>query len=157
MYKCHGVLPVWVAALPLSYLHNPFVLLCCPNHHITFFDAVAQRFLTKHIFSGFTSGYQLEAMPMIGSSDDNNVNVFVINYFPPILVQVRYFFGGNLFGYRCLSIKPALFILCYNKMIYRLYTLKTNIICLDCFVPTNDGDTYRHCETPKKKCFFQTR
>jgi len=34
-------------------------------------------------------------------------------------------------------------------MIYRLYTLKTNIICLDCFVPRNDGDTYRHCETPK--------
>jgi len=31
-------------------------------------------------------------------------------------------------------------------MIYRLYTLKTNIICLDCFVPRNDGDTYRHCE-----------
>jgi len=31
-------------------------------------------------------------------------------------------------------------------MIYRLYALKTNIICLDCFVPRNDGDTYRHCE-----------
>jgi len=37
-------------------------------------------------------------------------------------------------------------MLCNNKMIYRLFTRKTNNVCLDCFVPRNDGDTYRHCE-----------
>ena len=31
-------------------------------------------------------------------------------------------------------------------MIYKLYIQKPGNICLDCFVPRNDGDTYRHCE-----------
>jgi len=33
-----------------------------------------------------------------------------------------------------------------NKLIYRLFTRITKNFCLDCFVPRNDGDTYRHCE-----------
>ena len=37
-----------------------------------------------------------------------------------------------------------------NKMIYRLYTRITSKVCLDCFVPRNDDDTQRHCETPMK-------
>ena len=32
----------------------------------------------------------------------------------------------------------------------RISNCRTNLCVLDCFVPRNDGDTYRHCETPKK-------
>ena len=90
MYESDCVLPVRVAALPLSDLYDTVVFLGSTYHDITFFDTVSQRFFAINIFSGFAGGNHLEAVPMVGSTDDNDVHIFVVDQLPPVFIKVFY-------------------------------------------------------------------
>ncbi len=108
MYKLHGILPVRIAALPLSNLHNTVVLLGGTNHNITFFDTVSQRLLAVNIFSSLTGSYHLQTMPVVRSSHNYHVNVFIVDKAAPVFVQIFYSFPCNLFCFGCSFIQNRL-------------------------------------------------
>ena len=86
MYELHGVLPMRIATLPLAYLHDPVVFLRRPYHNVTFLDTISQRFLTIHILPGLASGYHLQAVPMIGSTYDYEIDILIVYQFTPVFI-----------------------------------------------------------------------
>ena len=86
MYELHGVLPMRIATLPLAYLHDPVVFLRRPYHDVTFLDTISQRFLTIHILPGLASGYHLQAVPMIGSTYDYEIDILIVYQFTPVFI-----------------------------------------------------------------------
>ena len=94
MHESHCVLPMRIAALPLAYLHDAVVFFGGTHHDVTFFDAVTQRFLAINVFTGFAGGYHLQAVPMVGCADDNDVYIFVVDQLPPVFVEVFYLLSG---------------------------------------------------------------
>ena len=77
-----------ITALPLAHLDDPVVLLGCTDHDIAFLDAVAQWLLAIHVLPGLAGGHQLKAMPVVGSADNDHIYVFVVDEFPPILIEM---------------------------------------------------------------------
>ena len=86
--KGHGILPMGIAALPLAHLDDSVVLLRGPDHDVALLDAVAQWFLAIYVLSGLAGSHQLEAMPVIWSADYDHIYVFVVDEFPPILIEM---------------------------------------------------------------------
>ena len=68
-------------------------------HDVAFFDAVAQRFLAVDVFSSFASRGQQQAMPMVRCTNNNNIDIFIIDQFTPIFVQILNFFTCDLLSF----------------------------------------------------------
>src|SRR5690606_2863569 len=75
MYKRDGVTKMLLTPLPLSNLHNTFVLILHGNKSVTLLNRVSQRFLYVNTFSSSHGLRSLQAMPMVGCSNDNGVNI----------------------------------------------------------------------------------
>ena len=96
--KGHGILPMGIAALPLAHLDDSVVLLRGPDHDVALLDAVAQWFLAIYVLSGLAGGHQLESVPVIGSADYDHIYVFVVDEFPPILIEMLDLLALDLLG-----------------------------------------------------------
>ena len=98
MHEGHGVLPMRIASLPLAHLYDTVVLLGGPDHDVAFRNTVAQWFLAIDILACLASVDGLEAMPMVGRTDDHDIDVLIVDHLSPILVQVFYFLSGDFGG-----------------------------------------------------------
>jgi hypothetical protein len=84
-------MPEPVAALLLSNLQHLAAALLAGsrNHGVAFGDAVRKRLLYIYIFPRTASVNELKAMPMVGRTDKNGVDVVSFKQFPVIAVSIR--------------------------------------------------------------------
>src|SRR4030042_1995612 len=69
MDKIHRFEPVGITPLPLSNLHNALIFLCSFYHQVTLFN-------------------HLKAVPVVGCPDYNQIDIFVIDQFTPVLIKI---------------------------------------------------------------------
>ncbi len=81
-------IPVRVATLPLAHLHDPVIFPCSPDHEVTLFDGIGQRFFHIYVLSCLTGGNHLQTVPMVGSTNDHHVHILVVDDPSPVLHQL---------------------------------------------------------------------
>ena len=96
MNKFDRILPVFVTALPLSNLNYPAIAGCGLFHQITLVDGVGQRFFAIDIESLLRGIDKRKGVPMVGSTDDNNINSLLLQQFSEIF-ETCGFLSLNLF------------------------------------------------------------
>ena len=87
LHKLNGRLPVIPGALLLSDLYKALVFPGSIHHHIDLPDGVGQRLFHIYMLPGSTCFHSWEAMPVIRSSYDHRINVFILQYLAVVLLQ----------------------------------------------------------------------
>ena len=84
-------------ALLRPHLHDAIIFSRDIHHHATFANRQRERLFDVDIFAGLTRRYGRQRVPMIGSSDNHRINIFVVCQPPKIFsAQSRILIG--LFG-----------------------------------------------------------
>ncbi len=86
-----------IAALPLAYLYDPVIFAGSLFHQVAFFDGVGKRFFDIHVFASLAGEDSRQAVPVVGGTDNDSVDILVVDDMAPILIQVRNFFSGLFF------------------------------------------------------------
>src|SRR5688572_24051434 len=79
---------MWSAALPLSGLYNFASLFLGSNHKATFCNTICNRFLYINMFSSFYCVDHYLTMPMVRRSNNDGINLLVIQQFPIVRVSL---------------------------------------------------------------------
>ena len=98
--------PVRVAALPLSYLDHPVVFAGRLFHQVAFFDRVGKRFFHINVFPCLAGIDGRQAMPMVGSSDNDCIYVLIVDHLTPVLVEVGDLLPGTFFHISSSFVQP---------------------------------------------------
>ncbi len=97
MYKLDGIAPVRTAALPLSHLQNQVRMgLCGIEQDIAFLQCVGERFFEIQMFAGFQRVNPLQAVPVVGCTDNHKVDVWIFEEPAVVLVGCRLVAGHFL-------------------------------------------------------------
>jgi hypothetical protein len=75
---------VWPRAPLIAHLYGVLVFFCCSNQQFTFMGIVAAGFFQVNMFSCFGCKNGGRGMPVIGSSDNQCIQVFIFQGFSEI-------------------------------------------------------------------------
>lgn len=93
------------STLPLrSDLHNAFVFSCCGKNRFAFHHVHTDGFLKIHVRTRFNRGNSVKGVPVIGRSDQNNIQILFRKHLAIVPVGPRLLFGllplrGDLDGF----------------------------------------------------------
>ena len=90
------LVPVGIAALPLSHLYDTVILASSAHHQVALFDGVGQRFLHIYILTRFAGSHLLQTVPVVRSTDNHHVHILVVDHPAPVLHQLGRPLTGQL-------------------------------------------------------------
>jgi len=102
----NSILPVGVTPLPLACLYHALMFTCCPDHGITLGNGVGEWFLTVDILAGLHGSDCLQAVPVVGGTDDDGIHIGVVHNPSPVLYNLWRPLSGDLFRVSSSFIKP---------------------------------------------------
>ena len=90
------LIPMRVATLPLSHLHDAVIFPGSLHHQVALLDGVSEGLLHIDILTCLASVDGREAMPMIRCAHDHHIDILIVDHPSPVLIQVRHPFAALL-------------------------------------------------------------
>ena len=87
MHECDGVGIMFIAVLPLPHLYHAVVFFLRCFHQLAFNNGIAYRLFYIYVFSRRARFCHDVAMPVVGGSYDDRVDVFVVKQPPVVFVR----------------------------------------------------------------------